>query len=362
MKDRIKICYVGDAQSVHTKKWVEHFSKKGYDVHLISDTFAELDGVTLHMIEGREKSHNFFKRIGQTKRLVKKINPDILHAHVITGYGLFGAKAGFHPFIASPLGSDIVSLPENSLFFRRIVKYVLKKSDIILCGDEFMKKRVLALGGDNAKIRIIPWGMDTETFRPMTTAARDNIRILYLRKSKKVYSIETLLKALPDILKEHGEIRISILKSGPDLERTMNLIKELGLENNIEFIDEVPYKEMPGFLNQFDIFVDTYYSDLPGAGIGMAALEAMSCGLPIIVSNTGGHEPYVQHDVNGIVYKGLDPDSLGKALKDLIEDKNLRDRIGSAARKFMLEKQNWQQNMDKIGSLYEEMITGDDTT
>ena len=98
----MKICYLADAASIHTQKWAIHFASKGNEVHIISFRNADIQGAKVHFL----KNHGFISispvasllsKAGyilwtrKIKRLVKEINPDILHAHWATSYGLLAA-------------------------------------------------------------------------------------------------------------------------------------------------------------------------------------------------------------------------------------------------------------------------------
>ncbi|MDO9537783.1 MAG: glycosyltransferase, partial [Thermoplasmata archaeon] len=83
MKDRIRLCYIGDGRSIHTQRWVNHFSDLGYDVHLISDGKVNFEKATVHLIEGTGNI-TFIKKIFKCRKLIKQIKPDIIHAHFVT--------------------------------------------------------------------------------------------------------------------------------------------------------------------------------------------------------------------------------------------------------------------------------------
>ena len=121
----MRICYVADAQTVHAKRMVKYFADKGHTVDLISfrpgSRYEKID-VKIHCIGDYEpKGKTSFstiashlKMILRTRKLVKKIKPDILHALDLTGCGLHAALTGFHPFIATPFGSDVLIHPKKN--------------------------------------------------------------------------------------------------------------------------------------------------------------------------------------------------------------------------------------------------------
>jgi glycosyltransferase involved in cell wall biosynthesis len=305
----------------------------------------------------RGKRLNFLIRTWQTRRLVRKIKPDILHAHYIFGYGLFGALSGFHPFVVSPWGSDIATFPEKSKIHRSLVKYALKRADLVHVGDETTAERVKSLIGGRSSIHLIKWGIKPDLFRPNRNKKDDIIRSLYLRKSQEPYGPETLLYAIPKVIKEHENVEFLMLKSGKEINKTYSIVKKLGIEKYVKFIDEIPYDRVPKLMNSCDIFVEAVYRETV-VGIGITDFEAMSCELPVLLPNTPGIEQFIKNEVNGLVYKGEDSDSLSKVIIRLVEDEGLRKKLGKNARQYVLKKQDWNKNMKLMENFYEKLTKG----
>ena len=180
MIEKLKLCYIGDAKSVHLMKWASEFLNRGYEVHIISDfSLKGLDGVKFHKIDkkgGFLGNHNAAK---QVKQIILQINPSIVHAHIVFAYGYYGVKANHHPLIISPWGSDIAVFPEKNFFFKHITKSVLAKADIIHCGDRHMEERLKELVNNTDKIHINGWGIDPDIFRPKENTPSEIIKILF---------------------------------------------------------------------------------------------------------------------------------------------------------------------------------------
>jgi len=350
----MKICYIS-SKSIHTRRWVKYFAEKGHEVHLITNKPDDIDNVHVYVIDlNLWKLSPIFKAL-IIRRLVKRIKPDILHVHQAIPFGPYGVLSGFHPWVLSIWGS-ISIYPEKSILHKFLVQHILKKADLVQCGDESLAERVKSLIGERSSIHIIKWGIDPDLFKPKKIEKKDErFRILYLRRSQEPYSVEILLYAIPEVIKKHENVEFLILKSGRELNKTFNIVKELGIEKYVRFIDEVPNDKLPKLMNSCDIYVDTFYRETPGSGIGMAALEAMSCGLPVVLSNTAGVDIHIKHKVNGYIYKGHDSNSLANAIIELIKDRNQREKLGENARKYIINNQNWKENMKLMENFYEKL-------
>lgn len=352
----MKICYIS-TKSIHTRRWVEHFAGKGHEVHLITQEYDNYQGVKIHVVNPKaSKLSPLFKAI-IIRNLVKKIKTDILHAHQVVPFGLYGALSGFHPFVISPWGSDIATFPEKSKIHRSLVKYALRRADLVHTGDESTAERLKSSIDERGRIQIIPWGIYPDLFRPDKNKRDDIIRILYLRKSQEPYGPETVLYAILEVIKKHENVELLMLKSGKDINKTFDTVKKLKIEKYVKFIDDLPHDKVPKLMNSCDIFVDAVYRKTV-VGIGMTDFEAMSCELPVVLANTQGIEQFIKNEVNGLLYKGEDSDSLSKAIIRLVEDEELRKKLGKNAREYVLKKQDWNKNMKLMEHVYEKLAKG----
>jgi glycosyltransferase involved in cell wall biosynthesis len=329
----MRLCFLADRRSIHTKRRVEYFAKE-HEIDLITLSYTKKEdtavpeevykkmGVRVHKVSKKMPFLLFapFK----IRRLIKKMNPDLVHAHYVTQYGFCGAFSGFHP--------------------------------LVQVMDESFYDRVKELIGYGENIKVIKEGIDPNKFKPDRKKRNDTMRILNLRKSQGDYKVSVLINAIPEITKNHHDVEFILLRDGKDLKETDSLIKKLKMENVIKFINPIPHEELPNILNDVDIYVDTFYRDIPGSGIGKTALEAMSCELPVVLSNTAGVGLHIKNEVNGLIYKGEDPSSLANAIIRLIEDEELRKKLGENAREYVLKNQDWNKNMKLMEGYYYKLL------
>jgi len=119
----MKTCYIAPT-GVHTRLWVKYFADARHDVHLVTSETAptwDIENVELHVLrrfgpQARAINYliNTLPLIRHFRRLLKNINPDIIHAHCIMDTSLLGAAGGFHPFVVTTWGSDVLTTPQES--------------------------------------------------------------------------------------------------------------------------------------------------------------------------------------------------------------------------------------------------------
>ena len=353
----MKICYIS-TKSIHTKRWVEYFAEKGHEVHLITQEYDNYQGVKTYEVNPKaSKLSPLFKAI-IIRKLIKKIKPDILHAHQVVPFGLYGALSCFHPFVVSAWGSDIAVFPEKSEIHRFLVTYALRKADLVHVQDPLSKTRVEKLGAKEDKIKVLPWGVDLTKFSPDKKSEKwrkklqklpGPIIIIIIRGVEKRF-VDTLANAIDTVTKTVSGVNFVIVKS----DELKNKIKS---NKNVQFIDWVPYSEIPFYLANSDIFIDPYYPerhDEIGHTYGMALLEAMACGVPTLsadrptISKLKGDQKWYF----GYTFEGDSTDYLAENIIKLLENREYQEEIKKKNMEIIKDKFDGKVNMGEIEKLY----------
>lgn len=397
----MKICFVANATSIHTKRWASWFAQNGHDVHIVSFWDAEIKGVTVHHIKllpsiltslknsvlqrqssalsGKgtptEKAPQgfrstlmaYFSLISQPldnwriKRIIKRIKPDILHGQYVTNYGFYAACTGFHPLVISAWGSDVLIDPGVSRFSRHRVEFALKRADLIASVSSHVRSATTELGASSQNNHIIQPGVDTNIFRPfpgvslrseLDIAENDPV-VISTRGFKPIYNYETLIQAIPYVLKESPNAKFILHGSGSDRKAILQSIaNELGIAQSIRFVAPVSHSELPEYLNMADLYISIPFSD----GMSNALLEAMACSLPVIVSDLPANREVVKGDWNGYIVPVKNPQAVADAIISLFQNKEKRELFGQRSRTLVREKAKHNTNMVKMEKLYKRLV------
>lgn len=354
----MKICYLADINSAHTHKFLNYFVKKGYDIHVISLGKGEYDGVKVHSLDieddvmkGKSEKGKvgYLKKIKRVKELINEIKPDILHAHYASSYGLLGALANYHPYIISVWGSDVYDFPIKSPIHKMIIKYNLKKADYILSTSNIMKKETEKY--TNKDIKVTPFGVDINKFYPNKIES-DEIIIGTIKTLEEKYGVQYLVKAFKKVKEENKDldIKLRIGGKGSQEDYLKNLCRELQIENDVTFLGFVKPDDVIKEFQRFDISV--FPSTLDSESFGVAAVESEACGTPVIVSNVGGLMESTKPNETSLVATKESVEDLAEKLNILVRDKELRIKMGKAARMFVEENYSLEKNFDDINKIY----------
>ena len=221
------------------------------------------------------------------RKLIFSIEPDILHVHWSTSYGLLAAISGFHPLIISTWGRDIIDSPRESWILKKILQYNLSKADAITATSLMLQKATQEYVQTGQKVHHIPFGIDTEKF--ILNSKSKNINTIYIGTVKSLedkYGISYLIRAFAQVKLQIAHVELIVVGVGSLYDKLVQLAENLGIENSITFTGKVENDEVVHYLHKMDIFVVPSISE--SETFGVSAVEASACSLPVIVSNIGG--------------------------------------------------------------------------
>lgn len=223
-----------------------------------------------------------------------------------------------------------------------------------------VREELISFGGKASQIVRIPNGVNTELFK-IFSADKENLRIqLSLPKSDTLVIFVGrlipkkragfLLTAWQNVVQRCEDATLLLLGDGVLRKKLENKVRELGLSSSVIFLGQKSHPVK--YLQACDCFV------LPSISEGMsnALLEAMACGLPVITTDTPGTRSIVEHGKTGLLFPEENPDSLSEILCDLIHNKFIQKRLGSAARDSIMNGYSMEIISECYMDLYSKLI------
>ncbi len=362
----MRIFILADANSIHTKRWVLSLAKQKVDIFLFSfcknydNYYSSL--LNVHVYGCLDKSNNsisgkikYLFYLFTLRRRIKEFNPDILHAHYASSYGLLGALTGFHPYVISVWGSDVYDFPQKNMFAKQMLEYNLKKADYILSTSHVMAKETKKY--TNKKIMITPFGVDTNAFKGQERAGIDPIFIIgNVKTLSPKYGIDILIRAYKIIVEKNSKMHtgLVIIGDGPCRKEYEYLAEKLGLQDLIQFRGKVPNNKLPEYYNNFSVFVSTSVSN--SESFGVVAVEAMACECPVITSDADGFTEVVEDGQTGFIVPKKDVEATAKAIQKFIDEPELRAIMGKKGRERVLALYDWNDNVRTMLEIYNEIL------
>lgn len=351
----MKICFLGDAGSIHIQRWCEFFRDNGDTVYLLSFRKGKIDGVEVISL-GKDMEVNssggnahYLKKIPYVKKIIREINPDVVNAHYLTSYGLIGALSGFKPLIVSTWGSDILVTPYRNVVYKMLTKYVIKKCNLLTSDSEFMTRKIIELGGSEDKVITAPMGIEPQVFNSSERNRKDKITsFLSMRTLCENSNIDVIIKAFYKLSNEFNDIELTIVNDGELREELKNMIDELNLNDKVKIFGAVSRERVVSLLKEKDIYVSIPTSD----STSVTLLEAMASGIFPVVSDLPANREWIKDRYNGYILKNISVDELYEAMKNTLNNLDLVNETVIINNKIISERAIWQDNMGRVRDEY----------
>ena len=257
------------------------------------------------------------------------------------------------PVLVSCRGSQINVAPyDPRRGVARGLPATFEKATAVHCISAAIEREAQHFGLDPAKARVIHPGIDPDFFSP--PAARESLAFLRLVAVGSLVWVKGTTYALQAVrrLVDRGvPVRLSLVGDGPGRQRILYTIDDLSLRDHVELLGVLSPIAVRDRLQQSDVFILPSLSE----GFCNAAVEAMACGLPVVMTNCGGVREGVADGVEGFIVPVRDPEAMAAAIEQLAKDPALRAQMGHAGRARALEQFTLSRHVERFVSLLEEV-------
>lgn len=368
-----RILYVSEGYSTHDRRLLQKLAESGHESwHLPCatdsgryETRSLPEGIhPLAPLSRKPISPGhlgWFRAAARFRRVVRAVQPEIIHAGPVQAGGFFAALSGFHPLLIMSWGSDVLLAPETSAWMRRITKFTLRRADIVLGDCNAVRERISALGQVlEERIVTFPYGIDCDAFRPKISEL--NLRqklgweerrvVISTRSFETSYGTMIFLDAMRRVLAKRSDVRVVMLGDGSLRRQVEGFIESSGLKGKIHLAGHVREDALPDYFAEADLYVSAAYCD----GSSISLLQAMGCGLPVIVSDGFGNREWVGHRENGWLYPAGNVEALGATVLEALNDGELRAAMGRVNVATVRSRANWELNFGKLLAAYDKLL------
>jgi glycosyltransferase involved in cell wall biosynthesis len=294
------------------------------------------------------------------KKVIRDEKPKLIHAHFgWEGIHMLPLKRYSNlPMVTSLYGADISMYPRSPVY-RMQLKKLFREGDLFLAACEDLKKRAIELGCPENKILVQYCGIDLERFQfiPPHTKRGEITTILMLGRLVEKKGFDYGIKAFAKSFKNHKNIRLRIIGSGPQKNSLADLIESLGLGSVVNLEEGKNHQEVARAMQEADIFMMTYITARSGNAEGTPSVikEAQAVGLPVITTKHAGVPEGVLEGETGFLAEEKDVEEISKKLNQLIENRDLRIQFGERGRNFVREKFNLINQVRELEDIYRKL-------
>ncbi|MBV9760989.1 MAG: N-acetyl-alpha-D-glucosaminyl L-malate synthase BshA [Acidobacteriaceae bacterium] len=336
-------CYptYGGSGIVATELGLE-LALRGHQVHFISYANPirldpETPGIFYHEVE--VSTYPLFQYPPYSLALASRMaevaerhSLDLLHVHYAIPHSISALLAQQMttsrrlPFITTLHGTDITLVGADRSYFP-ITKFSIERSDGVTTISEYMRRRTVDFFGVENPIEVIPNFVNCSLYRPDPEAqSKGPKRILHISNFRPVKRVLDCIHAFAKV-RRHVDAELIMAGDGPDRGPAEGLAHQLGVASHVRFLGKQDHMER--------LIPRMHALHLPSEmeAFGLAALEAMACGVPPVATLTGGVPDLITHEKDGFMEPVADIDAQAARLTSLLTDPAFHASISAAARK-----------------------------
>ena len=321
---------------------------------VISDSPDEIPGIKVVHLFHRGSGVLNLAHVPRLRRLVREFGPDIVHGHYLTVGGFYAALSNGKRIVGSAWGSDIYMGPRRSFMERSILRFVLRRCDLVFAGTNDMAEKVREYGYDG-EISIFRWGVDPDIFKKTTSHGTSEFRIVSIRPCGKIYNPLEIVKGFKLALPNLGNAYLYMFDFGDMVEAVHEMVEEdPELVIRVRFLPQTPHGEMPGIYNSADLAISIPDSDSAAASV----LEAMACEVPVIASDIPNVREWIEDGVNGFLTP-MNSGMLADALRRAYATGSKLPKVGRLAREKVLDDESqgtFESSLRVAERSYEELL------
>jgi len=345
----MRICMIGDGDSVHMMRMADWLRVHGHRVQMISVTptspeFSKRYDECVDVVR-RSGFRGYVSRVLPIRKYVRRMQPDIVHGHYLTAGGLYATWSGHDVVFTSAWGSDVYEDPKHR-GQRWLLKSAIRGSDVVTGDSDHILNEVRKY---SPKVRTYKFlfGVDTNLFVPKPELKSEEFTFLSGRSSYPIYNPIRIVKAFAML---DGSSRLLLQRSKfpyPELEK---VVSESPARDRIEWCPSRDHSKMPDLFNKAHVTISIPNSDSSSS----VMMESMSCGIPVIASRIPANDEW---DGLGIYVPRDDSvEALAELMKKVIEQPELVKAYGKFAREVIIQRADWDKQMEGLVKLYEELV------
>ena len=295
------------------------------------------------------------------RRKMKENKFDIVHVHQLypAGYWALSSLGAFRNIIvATAHGEDVLIAAEYSYGKRlnkridRKIRWALKEGRYFTAVSRSLKDEMVASGAIEGSIRVIPNGVNLESFRGQNVFESVKPYLFSMGRLVFVKGYDVLIETFAKIIEENYDVDLIIAGRGPEEDSLRDLVRKKGLSGRVKFVGFVDGEKKVSLLKSSRFCVCPSRRE----GLGSANIEALAAGRPVVAFNVDGISDIIEHGKNGLLAKPGDSEDLASKMQMLLRNEKLRERMSRQAL-GMVKEYDWVEIARRYESLYKEMIS-----
>lgn len=309
------------------------------------------------------------------RRVVRELQPDLIHAGPIQTCAFLVAVSGFRPLLTMSWGFDLMQDAQRNWWWRFITRYTLRRSTFFVSDAEVTRTKAVGYGMRRDRTAIFPWGVDLKRFVPVRARqdgrGRSSAPKIAPRKSPKAlrvhpapftlfcnrsweprYGVDVLARAFVQVAAQRPEACLLLLGGGSMAQPIRRILMNGNALDQVQLPGQVPQADLPRWYQMADLYISPSHID----GSSVSLMEALACGLPVLVSDIPANREWVTDGLNGWLFPDGDASALATRILNAMEQRESLNTIRRAARRSAEARADWPRNFDVLLQAYQRAV------
>ncbi|MFC2149973.1 glycosyltransferase family 4 protein [Calditrichota bacterium] len=360
----MKILFISDVRSSHLKRWAKYFASHDHEIVILSTAPGNTQyGKVIYVNPGEFKVGKFLRNFQHAYFLLREWllirfgGFDIVHVHFLRA-DASALVASYHPrCIISFWGSDARSPMEGGARnWVKVRQRALSQSAAVTVVHPSLEFRVRKWANLDTQFEVIPFGADISRFGKIVWKHGDEQRLnfTFIKPLVHNFGADLAIIAFSKVVTKFPNANITFIGRGDSnyVKELQNLVSVFGISRNVNFAGKVSDTDLEDYLAETDVLVQPSRWD----AFGVAIMEAMVVGVPVIATRVGGIKDIVLDGITGLTVESEDVNGLSAAMRKLASDVNFRNRLGVNARKYVTELLSFDMHAERMEELYLNLI------
>lgn len=287
-------------------------------------------------------------------RVIRRVNPDVIHAGPIQTAAFLVALIGFRRLVSMSWGYDLLRDARRNKWWRWATQFTLRKSAALVVDCETVRREAERYGMKPDHILSFPWGVDLEHFKPKETSTLADDKeapftLLSTRSWEPLYGVDIVARAFVLAAQVYPQLRLVMTGNGSLAGELRRIFQSTELLERVSFPGQIRQADLPRFYQNADLYVSASHVD----GASVSLLEAMACGCPVIVSDIPGNLEWVTPGVHGWIFPDGDVRALAQGIIEAVQKRERMPEMGRACRALAEARANWRENFPKLLQAYQ---------
>jgi glycosyltransferase involved in cell wall biosynthesis len=294
------------------------------------------------------------------RRLMKHRRIDAIHAHWLIPQGLIARNLGRRfacPYLVTSHGGDLFGLRGRLL--TKLKSRVAADSSAMTVVSNAMREEAVRLGLLPPTLDVLPMGVDLRTrFIVAPDVVRSDNEIVFVGRLVRKKGLPHLLDALPAILEQLPDTRLTIVGFGPEEKALRDQAQRLGIEQHVDFVGPMAQHRLPEIYQRASVFVAPFVREGNGdqEGLPVVVMEAIGCGCPVVVGDVAGIEDLLGEMFRHVTVDAKNTGALAAAVLDTLANPSIARARALMIREAAVKRIDWSQITKRYAALIHDCI------